>query len=70
MIYFPNNTKYIIIILPRCLACKSEKQQDLQCESRAKKGSKFCGKHIKGKYIYNTNMTTKIKNRGTGAWRR
>ena len=53
--------------MTRCISCKSEKQQDLQCESRAKKGSKFCGKHIKGKYIYNTNMTTKIKNRGTGA---
>lgn len=53
--------------MPRCLACKSEKRQDLQCECRAKKGSNFCGKHIKGKYIYNSNMATKIKNRGTGA---
>jgi len=52
--------------MPRCLACKSEKNQDLQCESRAKKGSDFCGKHIKGKFVYN-NMATKIKNRGTGA---
>ena len=53
--------------MPRCIACKSEKRQDLQCESRAKKGSEFCGKHIKGKFIYNTNMSSKIKNRGTGA---
>ena len=53
--------------MPRCLACKSEKNQDLQCESRAKKGSDFCGKHIKGKCVYNNNMATKIKNRGTGA---
>jgi hypothetical protein len=52
--------------MPRCLSCKSEKRQDLQCECRAKKGSDFCGKHIKGKFVYN-NMATKIKNRGTGA---
>ena len=47
--------------MSRCLACKSEKRQELQCESRAKKGYGFCGKHMKGTFVYN-NMTTKIKN--------
>ena len=47
--------------MSRCLACKSEKRQELQCESRAKKGYDFCGKHMKGTFVYN-NMTTKIKN--------
>jgi hypothetical protein len=36
----------------RCLSCKNSSQLDIQCSSRQKKGSDYCGKHKTGKHVY------------------
>ena len=48
-----------------CIACKSKKEQNKQCPNKARKGERFCGKHLNAKFIFNDNMNSESNDKKT-----